>query len=65
MKAFAHQEHCDEEQACEAVGCGAKALYALTVPVGSLGGIKIFVCENCCPKFKGSSDQKNGKVREA
>lgn len=36
---------------CEASGCSAYATIEVNIPVGDLGTINLFLCENCKSKF--------------
>jgi hypothetical protein len=36
---------------CEAIGCFAIAESEVKIPVGKFGLLKLFLCNNCMPKF--------------
>ena len=37
---------------CEAVGCYSKATDSITVKVGNLGAIPLWLCSNCVTEFQ-------------
>ena len=45
------------KQICEAIGCSKNATNEISLDIGKLGKISLFLCKGCLPKFtiKGAS----------